>query len=131
MLHHLLLSQTAFKRDIDDPKTILDLADTIQSPERLRLLLILTVADMRAVSAKVWNGWKATLLRELYARVAEVLAGGLSTTERDVRVQRAQARGGGAAVGLVEGRPRAFLSILAIPATGCRSIRRRMRVMRA
>ena len=65
VLHHLMLSQTAFKRDIDDPKTILDLADTIQSPERLKLLLVLTVADMRAVSAKVWNGWKATLLREL------------------------------------------------------------------
>ncbi len=90
VLHHLLLSQTAFKRDIDDPKTILDLADTIQSPERLRLLLVLTVADMRAVSPKVWNGWKATLLRELYARVAEVLAGGLATTERDVRVARAK-----------------------------------------
>jgi [protein-PII] uridylyltransferase len=90
VLHHLLLSQTAFKRDIDDPKTILDLAEVIQSPERLRLLLILTVADMRAVSAKVWNGWKATLLRELFARVAEVLAGGLSTTERDVRVARAK-----------------------------------------
>ncbi len=90
VLHHLLLSQSAFKRDIDDPKTILDLAETIQSPERLRLLLVLTVADMRAVSAKVWNGWKATLLRELYARVAEVLAGGLSTAERDVRVQRAK-----------------------------------------
>ena len=90
VLHHLLLSGVAFKRDIDDPKTILDVADTVQSPERLRLLLILTVADMRAVSPKVWNGWKATLLRELYARVAEVLAGGLSTTERDVRVDRAR-----------------------------------------
>jgi len=90
VLHHLLLSQTAFKRDIDDPKTILDLADTIQSPERLKLLLLLTVADMRAVSPKVWNGWKATLLRELYGRVAEVLAGGLATTERDVRVARAK-----------------------------------------
>ncbi|MBC7799940.1 MAG: [protein-PII] uridylyltransferase [Gemmatimonadaceae bacterium] len=90
VLHHLMLSQTAFKRDIDDPKTILDLADTIQSPERLKLLLVLTVADMRAVSAKVWNGWKATLLRELYARVADVLAGGLATTERDVRVARAK-----------------------------------------
>ena len=89
VLHHLMLSQTAFKRDIDDPKTILDLAETIQSPERLRLLLVLTVADMRAVSAKVWNGWKATLLRELYSRVAEVLAGGLSKTDRDVRVARA------------------------------------------
>ena len=90
VLHHLLLSQTAFHRDIDDPKTILDLADTIQSPERLRLLLILTVIDMRAVSPKVWNAWKATLLRELYTRVAEVLAGGLATTERDVRVARAK-----------------------------------------
>jgi [protein-PII] uridylyltransferase len=90
VLHHLLMSQTAFKRDIDDPKTILDLAEVIQSPERLRLLLVLTVADMRAVSPRVWNGWKATLLRELYARVAEVLAGGLSTTERDVRVSRAK-----------------------------------------
>ncbi|MDE2334592.1 MAG: [protein-PII] uridylyltransferase [Rhodospirillales bacterium] len=90
VLHHLLMSQTAFKRDIDDPKTILDLVETVQSPERLKLLLILTVADMRAVSPKVWNGWKATLLRELYGRVAEVLAGGLSTGERDVRVARAK-----------------------------------------
>ncbi len=90
VLHHLLLSTTAFKRDIDDPKTILDLSEVIQSPERLKLLLVLTVADMRAVSPKVWNGWKATLLRELYARVAEVLAGGLSTTERDTRVSRAR-----------------------------------------
>jgi [protein-PII] uridylyltransferase len=90
VLHHLLLSQTAFKRDIDDPKTIMDLADTIQSPERLKLLLVLTVADMRAVSSKVWNGWKATLLRELYSRVADVLAGGLATTERDIRVARAK-----------------------------------------
>jgi [protein-PII] uridylyltransferase len=101
VLHHLLMSQTAFKRDIDDPKTILDLADTIQSPERLKLLLVLTVSDMRAVSSKVWNGWKATLLRELYHRVAEVLEGGLATTERDVRVSRAKQ----AAADLLEGWP--------------------------
>ena len=49
VLHHLLVSQTAFKRDIEDPKTILDIADLVQSPERLRLLLVLTVCDMRAV----------------------------------------------------------------------------------
>jgi [protein-PII] uridylyltransferase len=90
VLNHLLVSQTAFKRDIDDPKTILDIAEVVQSPERLRLLLVLTVADMRAVGPKVWNGWKATLLRELYWRVAEVLAGGLSVPERDVRVARAK-----------------------------------------
>ncbi|NOG73992.1 [protein-PII] uridylyltransferase [Roseicella sp. DB1501] len=90
VLHHLLISQTAFKRDIEDPKTILDIADLVQSPERLRLLLVLTVCDMRAVGPKVWNGWKATLLREVYWRVAEVLAGGLSVPERDVRVARAR-----------------------------------------
>ncbi|MBO1325882.1 [protein-PII] uridylyltransferase [Acetobacter sp. TBRC 12305] len=90
VLHHLLLSHTAFQRDIDDPKTILDVADIVQSPERLRLLLLLTIVDMRAVSPRVWNAWKATLLRELYVRVAEVLAGGLATTERDVRVRHAK-----------------------------------------
>ncbi|MFH5926128.1 [protein-PII] uridylyltransferase [Roseomonas xinghualingensis] len=101
VLNHLLVSQTAFKRDIDDPKTILDLAEVVQSPERLRLLLVLTVCDMRAVGPKVWNGWKATLLRELYWRVAEVLAGGLSVPERDVRVARARE----AAAAALEGRP--------------------------
>ena len=90
VLHHLLLSHTAFQRDIDDPKTILDVADVVQSPERLRLLLLLTIVDIRAVSPRVWNAWKATLLRELYVRVAEVLAGGLATTERDVRVRHAK-----------------------------------------
>ena len=103
VLHHLLISETAFRRDIEDPKTILDIAEVVQSPERLRLLLVLTVADMRAVSAKVWNGWKATLLRELYWRVAEVLAGGLSVPERDVRVARAK----DAAAKLLAGHPRA------------------------
>ncbi len=103
VLHHLLISQTAFKRDIEDPKTILDIAEVVQSPERLRLLLVLTVADMRAVGPKVWNGWKATLLRELYWRVAEVLAGGLSVPERDVRVARAK----DAVAGLLKSRPKA------------------------
>lgn len=88
ILHHLLLSHTAFQRDIDDPKTILDLVDTIQSPERLRLLFLLTVSDMRAVNKKVWNAWKATLLTELYNRVSEVLEGSLATQERDTRVYR-------------------------------------------
>jgi [protein-PII] uridylyltransferase len=111
VLNHLLVSQTAFKRDIDDPKTILDIAEVVQSPERLRLLLVLTVADMRAVGPKVWNGWKATLLRELYWRVAEVLAGGLSVPERDVRVARAKQ----SAAAMLDDQPReaidAFLAL--------------------
>jgi len=111
VLNHLLVSQTAFKRDIDDPKTILDLAEVVQSPERLRLLLVLTVCDMRAVGPKVWNGWKATLLRELYWRVAEVLAGGLSVPERDVRVARAREAAAAALEGRAPAEVERFLSL--------------------
>ena len=111
VLNHLLISQTAFKRDIDDPKTIMDIAETVQSPERLRLLLVMTVADMRAVGPKVWNGWKATLLRELYWRVAEVLAGGLSVPERDTRVARARAAAAALLAGWPEAEVNRFLSL--------------------
>ena len=51
--HHLLLSSTAFKRDLADPKTIDDFVRQVQSPERLRLLLVLTVVDIRAVGPGV------------------------------------------------------------------------------
>jgi [protein-PII] uridylyltransferase len=71
--HHLLLSSTAFKRDLADPKTIEDFAHTVQSPERLRLLLVLTVVDIRAVGPGVWNEWKRTLLRTLYEAAEERL----------------------------------------------------------
>ncbi|HLI21824.1 MAG TPA: [protein-PII] uridylyltransferase, partial [Stellaceae bacterium] len=87
---HLLLSNTAFKFDIDDPKTIQDVVDRIQSPERLKLLLILTCADIRAVGPKVWNGWKAALLREIYQRAFELMSGGIDATARVERVRLAQ-----------------------------------------
>ena len=54
-------NDVAQKRDIADPKTVRDFADIVQSPERLRLLLCLTVADIRAVGPGVWNGWKGEL----------------------------------------------------------------------
>ncbi|MEO3427762.1 [protein-PII] uridylyltransferase [Pelagibius sp. CAU 1746] len=90
VLHHLAMSDTAFKRDIDDPKTIRDFADLVQSPERLRLLLVLTVADIRAVGPNVWNAWKAALLRDLYWRTESVLGGGLAAKGRDARVKAAK-----------------------------------------
>src|SRR4051812_33948540 len=71
--YHLLLSSTAFKRDLADPKTIEDFAHTVQSPERLRLLLILTVVDIRAVGPGVWSEWKRTLLRTLFESAEERL----------------------------------------------------------
>ena len=83
--HHLVMSETAFKRDLGDPKTIEDFVHLVQSPERLRLLLVLTVADIRAVGPQVWNGWKAALLRELFHVAREAMVGGL---EVDTAVER-------------------------------------------
>lgn len=88
--YHLVMSNTAQKRDIDDPKTIRDFADHCQSPERLRLLLVLTVADMRATGPAVWNGWKAALLRELYYRTEELLSGSIEADTVTARVARAK-----------------------------------------
>jgi [protein-PII] uridylyltransferase len=83
---HLLLSSTAFKRDIGDPQTIGDFVEHVQSPERLKLLYVLTVADIRAVGPNVWNSWKSALLRELYERALEVMEGGLSVEGQDARL---------------------------------------------
>ncbi|WP_341705304.1 [protein-PII] uridylyltransferase [Ferrovibrio sp.] len=83
---HLLMSAVAFKRDIADPKTVVDFAQAVQSPERLRLLLCLTVADIRAVGPTIWNGWKGQLLRELYYRAEEFLSGGFTGRARSQRI---------------------------------------------
>ena len=87
---HLLMSNTAFKRDLDDPQTIARFAEAVQSPERLRLLLVLTCADIRAVGPNVWNNWKATLLRELFHRAEEYMSGAQNTQGRDARVAAAR-----------------------------------------
>jgi [protein-PII] uridylyltransferase len=88
---HLLMSGTAFKRDIGDPRTIADFVDLVQSPERLKLLTVLTSADIRAVGPKVWNAWKSALLRDLYEHAVEVMSGGLAAPPRDARIAAAQA----------------------------------------
>ena len=73
--NHLVMSDVAQKRDLSDAKTIRDFASIVQSPERLKLLLILTVADIKAVGPGTWNGWKAQLLQELYQETISVLSG--------------------------------------------------------
>ncbi|MDB5445847.1 MAG: glnD [Phenylobacterium sp.] len=74
--HHLVMSDYAQKRDISDPRTVADFAAIVQTPERLRLLLVLTTADIRAVGPGVWNGWKGQLMRELYMATEAVFRGG-------------------------------------------------------
>jgi [protein-PII] uridylyltransferase len=88
---HLAMSSFAFSRDIGDPKTIRDFADIVQSPERLKLLLVLTVADIRAVGPSVWNGWKGQLLRALYYETEPVVAGGHTQLASRDRIAAAQA----------------------------------------
>ena len=88
--HHLLLSSTAFKRDLADPKTIEDFARQVQSPERLRLLLILTVVDIRAVGPGIWNEWKRTLLRTLFEAAEERLRLGYKQNGRSEIVEERQ-----------------------------------------
>jgi [protein-PII] uridylyltransferase len=88
--HHLTMSLFAQSRDLNDPKTIRDFAEIVQSRERLKLLLILTVADIRAVGPDVWTGWKGQLLRTLYFETEPLLGGGHTELTRTERVSRTQ-----------------------------------------
>jgi [protein-PII] uridylyltransferase len=74
--HHLVMSDFAQKRDVTDSGTVLAFAKIMENPERMRMLLILTVADIRAVGPGVWNGWKGQLMRELYGATEAVFRGG-------------------------------------------------------
>ena len=96
VLHHLLLTGTAFRRDIQDEKTVRDLADTMGTVENLKSLYVLTYSDVKAVGPDVWNNWKAALLEELFNRTLHVLEerekGEFARPDRDLRVQRIQDR---------------------------------------
>ncbi len=83
---HLMMSATAFKRDLSDFKTILDFSEEVQSPERLRLLLVLTIVDIRAVGPGVWNSWKRQLLSNLFEATEEVLRLGHKERGREERI---------------------------------------------
>jgi [protein-PII] uridylyltransferase len=85
---HLLMSHFAFKRDLSDPKTITNFVAEVQSPERLRMLLVLTVVDIKAVGPKVWNGWKGQLLGELFSQAQDVLIAGHASVDRTGRVEK-------------------------------------------
>ena len=87
---HLVMSTVAQSRDLADRKTIENFAAVVQSLERLKLLTILTAADIRAVGPGVWNSWKAQLLRTLYYETEPVVTGGFSEIDRERRVATAK-----------------------------------------
>ena len=73
VLHHLLLSKTAFRYELGDPKTINDFAKKVKTVENLKLLLVLTVADIKGVGPEIWNDWKGSLISDLYLKSLNVL----------------------------------------------------------
>lgn len=83
--YHLLMSDTAQKRDIADPRTVRDFAKAVQTVKRLDLLTVLTVCDIRGVGPNVWNNWKAALLRALYRQTRRALEGGMEALTRENR----------------------------------------------
>jgi [protein-PII] uridylyltransferase len=88
---HLTMSTVAQSRDLSDSKTIENFAAVVQSVEQMKLLTILTTADIRGVGPGVWNGWKAQLIRTLYYETEPVLTGGFSEVNRAQRIASAQA----------------------------------------
>ncbi len=89
--YHLLMSDMAQKRDIGDPRTARDFARAVTSRQRLDLLTVLTVCDIRGVGPNTWNNWKAMLLRQLHALTTEALEGGLESVTREKREDEAKA----------------------------------------
>jgi [protein-PII] uridylyltransferase len=88
---HLVMSTVAQSRDLSDRVTIQNFSEIVQSVERLKLLTVLTIADIKGVGPGVWNGWKAQLIRTLYYETEPVLTGGFSEVNRAQRVSMAQA----------------------------------------
>ncbi|NDZ60198.1 [protein-PII] uridylyltransferase [Streptomyces anulatus] len=73
--HHLLLVETATRRDLDDPATVRSVAEAVSSASTLELLHALTEADALATGPAAWSSWRASLVADLVKRVAAVLAG--------------------------------------------------------
>ncbi len=88
--HHLLMSDIAQKRDISDPRTVRGFAKAVKRRERLDLLTVLTVCDIRGVGPGTWNNWKAMLLRQLHADTTAVLEGGMEALGTAARASEAK-----------------------------------------
>ena len=83
---HLVMSATAFKRDLSDSKTIADFVGVVQSLDRLRQLTLLTIVDIRAVGPGTWNSWKRQLIGDLYNATEERLRLGHAEYGREKRI---------------------------------------------
>jgi [protein-PII] uridylyltransferase len=83
--HHLSMSQVAQKQDLSDPDVIRYFANVVKDERHLTALYLLTVADIRGTSPKVWNAWKGKLLEDLYRMTLRVLGGEDPSTEHELK----------------------------------------------
>jgi [protein-PII] uridylyltransferase len=90
--HHLTMSHVAQKEDLSDPDVISAFAAAVKDPRTLTALYLLTVADIRGTSPKVWNAWKGKLLEDLYRLTLRTLGGAQPSVEADVEQRKAEAR---------------------------------------
>ena len=89
--HHLTMSQVAQKQDLSDPEVIEAFAKTVRDERHLTALYLLTVADIRGTSPKVWNAWKAKLLEDLYKITLRVLGGEPHSADRELKNRQQEA----------------------------------------
>jgi [protein-PII] uridylyltransferase len=89
--HHLTMSAVAQKKDLSDPDVIRDFAGVVRTERRLTALYLLTVADIRGTSPKVWNAWKGKLLEDLFRLTRRVLRGASVGYDQDVQAKQAEA----------------------------------------
>jgi len=88
--HHLVMSVTAQRKDINDPEVVAAFARLVGSEERLNHLYLLTVADIRGTNPTLWNSWRDTLLQELYLGARQILRRGLALPDQGERIRRVQ-----------------------------------------
>ncbi len=89
---HLMMSHIAQKEDLSDPHVIEQFAHTVGSPQRLTALYLLTVADIRGTSPKVWNAWKGKLLEDLYRLALRALGGAKLNLDAEIETRKHDAR---------------------------------------
>lgn len=91
--NHLAMSQVAQKQDLSDPQVIQEFAQLVGSARKLSALYLLTIADIRGTSPKVWNAWKGKLLENLFSQTSAALGGSLDDTNTILRQRMEQAAG--------------------------------------
>ncbi|MEY8171548.1 [protein-PII] uridylyltransferase [Burkholderia multivorans] len=89
--HHLTMSQVAQKQDTSDPDVIRRFAELVGNERRLTALYLLTVADIRGTSPKVWNAWKGKLLEDLYRITLAVLGGAKPDAHSELKSRQEEA----------------------------------------